>query len=200
MEKKRKETSAEGSEKREREQLGDVYMHTVVLTAGILAVLMACLKRAIMMLLLERWRAWVFLVLNLLLLAILFTSSFSSTSNDQTQECSSSNHNERVKNERKKKKRQWQCKKLSASGHEDDHERAAFIDEDMEAPTGSSREEDHMEDVRPWKEEDMEAEAPNKLSKEELNERAEAFIITFRQHLVLDAIKGSTGKHLFDRP
>lgn len=162
-------------------------MHTVLFTAGILAVLMACLRRAVMVLLLEQWRAWVFLVLNLVLLAILFTSSF-----NQTQECSS---NEKIGSESKKRRKQ--CRRSSASDW-DDQEPAACTEEEMEAP-GSIKEEDMETLVGPYKEEDMEA---PRLSKEELNERVEAFIVMFRQHLVLDAMRGSstTGKHLFERP
>ncbi|XP_031254763.1 uncharacterized protein LOC116112777 [Pistacia vera] len=60
-------------------------IYTVLFTAGT-ALLMACLKKAIMLILIEQWRLWVFLVLNLVLLAIFFTSVHSTSRDEQALE------------------------------------------------------------------------------------------------------------------
>ncbi|XP_062104775.1 uncharacterized protein LOC133816134 [Humulus lupulus] len=186
---------------KERDFEDDYYMHNIVLFTAGAAVLMACLKRAVVVFLLKEWRAWVFVVLNLVLLAILFTSSLSNSNDDK--ECSKNESNdnsgEKTKNERNKKIRRQRSKeqcwpeqvvvtKRQESGYEECRKSVSRCDQSQ---TTSSRNEEAF-----CKEDEIEA---PRLSKEELNERAEAFIMMFRQHLVLDARK--CGKHLFkERP
>uniref|UniRef100_A0A5B7BFP7 Uncharacterized protein n=1 Tax=Davidia involucrata TaxID=16924 RepID=A0A5B7BFP7_DAVIN len=144
-------------------------LHAVWFAAGT-AALMACMKRAAVV---EQWRVWVFLALNLLLLAILFTSSTCSSS---TSTSSSSNCQDQETDEKKKKKRRNQCKQLLSEDEDrlkllwrDEREREVVVEED-EAKTSPVL----------------------MMSKEELNERVEAFIAMFRQHLVSDAKKDLT--------
>lgn len=167
-------------------ELGDDCMHMVLFAAGT-ALLMACLKRALMVFLLERWRAWVFLFLNLVLLAILFTSYFSTSKLAQKSDCA-----EVLKIEKKRQK-QRQCRCWSEQAVVEscrDCQQKCWRSSSTSGGNESSAcaEEEDMEVNHPnaYKEEDMEA---PKLSKEELNERAEAFIVMFRQHLVSDAKK-----------
>ncbi|OMO52761.1 hypothetical protein COLO4_36996 [Corchorus olitorius] len=141
-------------------------------TAGIL-LLMVCLKITLLLFLVEQWRAWVFLVLNIVLLAIFFTSSSTST---QSQES---------KGEMKKR---GNCR--------------LPIDEVLEAKKRRNESSDIDEEKVEEKvvEKINEGHDPLKLSKEELNERVEAFIAMFRQQLASDARKGrETSKLYADR-
>ncbi|CAN6708709.1 unnamed protein product [Malus baccata var. baccata] len=148
-------------------------VNTVLFTAGA-AVAMACLKRVILMVfLMEQWRASVFLLLNLVLLAIVFTSISSGTSNiDRNRDCEN-DKGEGIKSNRDcqsapqaveevKECEDEMCKSSARGGGESEQER----DEDDT--------EEEEEEVR-------------KLSEEDLNEKVEAFIVMFRQHLVSDA-------------
>ncbi|KAJ0098745.1 hypothetical protein Patl1_22052 [Pistacia atlantica] len=130
---------------------------------------MACLKKAIMLILIEQWRLWVFLVLNLVLLAIFFTSVHSTSRDEQALE----SHG----NVKSKK----QC-----GGCENVEEMSDNKQECVEVLEAERLNENEQEGI--VVEDDCE-EGP-RLSKEELNERVEAFIATFRQHLILDARKG----------
>lgn len=151
-------------------------IYTVLFTAGT-ALLMACLKRAVMLMLIEQWRLWVFLVLNLVLLAIFFTSMHSISRDEQTLQGHGNvqskkgyggceiveDRSDNVKTERMRRHRQ-ECVEVLEAQILTENEQEGVVEEDCE-------------------------EGP-RLSKEELNERAEAFIATFRQHLILDARKG----------
>ncbi|EXB47710.1 hypothetical protein L484_010495 [Morus notabilis] len=90
---------------KEREFEDDCCIHLVLFTAGT-AVLMACLKKVLVVFLLEKWRAWVFVLLNLVLLAILFTSTLSKPKESQKE----SNNVEVMKIERSKKLRRKHSK------------------------------------------------------------------------------------------
>ncbi|OMO79105.1 hypothetical protein CCACVL1_13914 [Corchorus capsularis] len=137
-------------------------------TVGML-LLMVCLKIALLLFLVEQWRAWVFLVLNIVLLAIFFTSS-----STQSQES---------KGEMKKRGNcrlpidEVEAKKRKNESSDD-------IDEE--------KVEEKVEE-----EKNNEAHDPLKLSKEELNERVEAFIAMFRQQLASDARKGRENNKFF---
>ncbi|KAK9272307.1 hypothetical protein L1049_002678 [Liquidambar formosana] len=139
-------------------------IHTVLIAAGT-ALLVACLKRAIMVSLVEQWRAWVFVVLNVVLLAILFTSKRSISSEQQESNSSVEIHIE-------KKKERKECSPLVAVEKSSDCRK---LYENRSKMNKRERLKDGVELPR--------------LSKEELNERAEAFIAMFRQHLVSDAKK-----------
>lgn len=171
---------------------GDYRTHTVLFAAG-MALLMAWLKRAVMVCLVEQWRAWVFLALNLVLLAIVFTSARPSTataaaattlSDDEEAKGNSDNTTnssskaEAAEAERKRRKRRCKMSK------------AAEVLGSEHGGCGRKtyrRRSRRVEAERVEEGVDLETRG---LSKEELNERVEAFITMFRQHLVLDAIKG----------
>lgn len=151
--------------------------HTILFTAGTLALLMACVKCGMPTLLVEQWRAWVFLVLNLVLLAILFTSTRSEEASKETQQC---NNNVAMKDERNKKNKSH-CSTWSAPEVEEcTIECKEIVHSEKIISGGNNEPEEKVED---------DAEIP-RLSKEELNERVETFIAMFRQHLVSDAKKG----------
>lgn len=184
MEKSERTESEKGIKERDFED--HEYYHDIVLFTAGAAVLMACFKRTLVFFLLKEWRAWVFVVLNLVLLAILFTSTVS-TSNDK--ECSKNDNASAIKIERSKKIRRqrsqcWSEQVTKRQEPEDEYRKVSK----RSSTSGENEEAFCGED---------EIEAP-RLSKEELNERAEAFILMFRQHLVLDARK--CGKHLFESP
>ncbi|KAH9739851.1 hypothetical protein KPL71_019269 [Citrus sinensis] len=167
-------------EARERE-FEDESKYTVLFTAGT-AFLLVGLKRVIMMFLIEQWRLWVFIILNLVLMAIFFTSMHCKSS-DQTQNQESRGDN--VKVQKMIKKRNEESGYWSA----DDQVEECNTDNKLQRETSENKEVTGMEDYDDADADADEAEPPQ-LSKEELNERAEAFIATFRQHLVLDAIRG----------
>ena len=201
MDQKVKESTCERVLTKEREFEDDCYIHIVLFTAGI-ALLMACFKRALMVFLLEEWRLWVFLFLNLVLLSILFTSTLS-TPKEESKESKRDNG---VDQELKKNhvERSKKIKGQSSSKEEEqvtllereDNKSEDLCDKKISGAMLSSKSSGGV-DVKVSCKEDDQMEAP-RLSKEELNERAEAFIVMFRQHLVLDARK--CGKqYLFER-
>ncbi|GMH27031.1 hypothetical protein Nepgr_028874 [Nepenthes gracilis] len=120
--------------------------------AAVTALFMACL--------LGQWRAHVFLLLNVVLLAILVTSVY----------CTS----------RKIKREETERKPKKPGRLECDNYSNAYDIGDRSGELVRKRSD--------WVEQ-VEGEAVE-LSKEELNLRAEAFIAMFKQHLVSDAKKG----------
>ncbi|TYI63567.1 hypothetical protein E1A91_D09G027600v1 [Gossypium mustelinum] len=148
-------------------------VNTALFTAGI-AVLLVCLKRALLLFLVQQWRAWVFLVLNLVLLAIFFTSMTPNSSQISQQEM---NKNEE---EMKKKRGNFNEAEACTEDHQVSNSKQISKSEEVEDLV-------EKEVVVEEEEENIEA---LKLSKEELNERVEAFIAMFRQQLALDARKG----------
>ncbi|GLT35429.1 hypothetical protein SLA2020_098830 [Shorea laevis] len=157
-------------EKREEGEEGNV--STALFTAGTVLLVVGLKQVKMLFLLFEQWRWWVFLVLNLLLLAIFFTSMNSSSSKNPE----SKKIDEEMKVERRKKK-----KKQSQTCHED------FKLTEKRSQEKEQNDEEKAEDVEDCGE-------PGKLSKEELNERVEAFIASFRQHLFLDSRRGREPK------
>ncbi|KAM7506677.1 hypothetical protein LguiA_017130 [Lonicera macranthoides] len=143
------------------------YLHAVWFAAG-MAMLMACFERAVIVSIFEQWRVWVFLVLNLLLLAILFTSTCSSTTVESKAD------DERGSNDLAELKIEVVEPSVLEVVEED--EDCSGRREERECGSGVEDEE--------------------RKSKEELNERAEAFIAMFRQHLVSDA-KGTSRRTRF---
>lgn len=137
-------------------------IHTVVFTAGTV-LLMVCLKRFLV----EQWRAWVFLILNLILLAIVFMSLRSRSSANE-------GNVEEVKNDRTNKR-------ACACSQEIEERKDCYKEQCWTGYFQSERDEKEEEEVV------VEEEEMPRLSKEELNERVEAFIAMFRQHLVSDA-------------
>ncbi|XVF60432.1 hypothetical protein PTKIN_Ptkin08bG0045500 [Pterospermum kingtungense] len=156
---------------------GNENVNTALFTAGIVLFLV-CLKRALLLFLIEQWRAWVFLVLNLVLLAIFFTSM-----NPNSRQISHQETSEKKDEEMKKKRGNFD--KVEACKEDDE-----LLMINSKKRSKSSEAEEKLEKevmVVELEEEKME---PPKLSKEELNERVEAFIAMFRRHLALDGRKG----------
>ncbi|MBA0712401.1 hypothetical protein Golax_011505 [Gossypium laxum] len=151
-------------------------VNTALFTAGI-AVLLVCLKRALLLFLVQQWRAWVFLVLNLVLLAIFFTSMTPNSSQISQQEM---NKNEE---EMKKKRGNFNEAEACTEDHQVSNSKQISKSEEVEDLV----EKEVVVEEEEEEEENIEA---LKLSKEELNERVEAFIAMFRQQLALDARKG----------
>ncbi|KAM1058755.1 uncharacterized protein LOC126612223 [Malus sylvestris] len=156
-------------------------VNTVLFTAGA-AVAMACLKRVILMVfLMEQWRASVFLLLNLVLLAIVFTSISSGTSNiNRNRDCENDNGEGIKSNGGGKKRREYRCQSAPQAVEE-----VKECEDEMcksSARGGGESEQERDEDDTEEEEEEV-----RKLSEEDLNEKVEAFIVMFRQHLVSDA-------------
>ncbi|XP_022741891.1 uncharacterized protein LOC111293412 [Durio zibethinus] len=158
----------------------DQNVNTALFTAGIV-LLMVCLKRASLLFLAEQWRAWVFLVLNIVLLAIFFTSM-----NPNSSQIS---HQESKKNDEEMKQKRGNCNDVEACNKE------LMLNSKKRSKTEADEEKPENDQLL-VEEENIE---PPKLSKEELNERVEAFIAMFRQHLALDARKGRDHKFHAER-
>lgn len=156
-------------------------VNTALFTAGI-AFLLVCLKRALLLFLVQQWRAWVFLVLNLVLLAIFFTSMNPNSSQISQQEMN--------KNEEEMKKKRGNFNEVEActEDQQQQHQQQQQVVSNSKQISKSEEVEEMVEkEVMVEEEENIET---LKLSKEELNERVEAFIAMFRQQLALDARKG----------
>ena len=142
-------------------------IHTIVFTAGTF-LLMVCLKRFLV----EQWRAWVFLVLNVILLAILFMSMKPKWGQSSESESSV----EEVKSDKKEKKNPFGGSQENGEGKECCKKQC----------WNSTNIHDQNEVDEDEDEEEEEEEQVPMLSKEELNQRVEAFIAMFRQHLISD--------------
>ncbi|KAL6994272.1 hypothetical protein U1Q18_012379 [Sarracenia purpurea var. burkii] len=149
----------------------DDNLHAVWFAAGTL-VAAACLQRASVASLVEQWRVWVFLALNLLLLAILFTSTC--INNDNNNPSASSDDVEASQGERR----------MVAVG-----ERCGGGSFLRLPNSGDQMVEDGGESGRRGG--GIRQNINRQLSGEELNRRVEAFIAMFRRQLVLDAANGS---------
>ncbi|KAI4351543.1 hypothetical protein L6164_005900 [Bauhinia variegata] len=139
-------------------------VQTIVFTAGTVLVMLG-LKRFLV----EQWRAWVFLILNLILLAILFMSMRPS--------CWVMSQEGKI----------WKIKKKSASGCAQEAEAEAEAETEKEKECCKEQYSKIDEENEKEEEIEEEEEEEGEVSKEELNERVEAFITMFRQHLVSDA-------------
>ncbi|CAH9125255.1 unnamed protein product [Cuscuta epithymum] len=126
------------------------------------AALMACLERAVVVSFVEQFRVLVFLALNLLLLAILFTSRHPNCSSPPDFNQENDNVGGGCTEEPKEKG------KAAEAPREQDFAVAA---EEEEVGGGGGDDGDDDDEV----------------DATELNERAEAFIAKFRQHLASDA-------------
>ncbi|KAI3462970.1 hypothetical protein Pfo_019633 [Paulownia fortunei] len=139
------------------------------------AAFIACIERAVVVSLFAHWRVWAFLALNLLLLAILFTSKSHIPSKEIDQE------NDDDDSEFNRKKRRQESRPLVSINDGS---------ESVKLPKPGDR---LVEYEAKNGEDDGKQEAHDQLSKEELNQRVEAFIAMFRQHLVSDAKGKSFG-------
>ncbi|KAL2252439.1 UNVERIFIED_CONTAM: Paired amphipathic helix protein Sin3-like 1 [Sesamum indicum] len=147
---------------REYDQLQAVWF-----AAG-MAAFIACIERAAVESLFTHWRVWAFLALNLLLLAILFTSKSQIPANEIDEETDAD-----LEINSKKRIRLQSRPVISVN---DGSENVKLLNSGECPEYERSNVEDHGKE-----------EAQEQLSKEELNQRVEAFITMFRQHLVSDA-------------
>ncbi|XP_021770767.1 uncharacterized protein LOC110734957 [Chenopodium quinoa] len=142
------------------------HLHTAIFTM-VIALLMLCFRRAVVVSLVEQWRARIFLLLNLVLLAVLFTSLHFCTGSSAKDHHGNSNVDE----------------KIVANKHKSD----VVVTKSSVSTTcnGQSYEltgkKTTSNVVNSKVEKDME------LSEEELNRRVEAFIATFKQQLISDS-------------
>ena len=170
-------------------------MCTSLLTAFVV-LSMACLKHFYSVsYLIEKWRSLVFLLLNVVLLAVYFTSTrpISCETRDLK-----TRRGSRMRMVRRKTRKTRMVEEPACSGQD------FLVVEPMEVIKNCVVEETkrvcpefeetvkgcllHKKEVESnGEEDDFE---PGRLSNEELNERVEAFITTFRKHLVLDARRG----------
>ncbi|XP_057786124.1 uncharacterized protein LOC131003610 [Salvia miltiorrhiza] len=138
---------------------GEDRLRAVSFAAGT-AAFMACIERAFMVSVFMHWRVWAFLALNLLLLAILFTSKPPNPSN-QIHQCP-------IGELKRTKKIRHRTQLVPTNGGAEPEKCAAV------APPPAAEGERKLADY-------------DELSEEELKQRVEDFIAMFRQHLVCDA-------------
>ncbi|GAA0174108.1 hypothetical protein Leryth_005650 [Lithospermum erythrorhizon] len=165
------------------------YQLQAVCFAASTGVVIACLEGTIVKSFMEQLRVWMFLALNLLLLAILFTSTNPTLLHAKSEQKQTNASEEKLKVEESNEeedcklemvciedeKNQENCKKVRVvefelMGHEENAEK--IIECDLKCEESGEVE---------MKEEEFQ------LSKEELNEKVEAFIAMFKQHLRSDA-------------
>ncbi|KAI3452362.1 hypothetical protein Pfo_009027 [Paulownia fortunei] len=152
---------------------GEDQLKAVSFAAGT-AACMACIERAVMVSVFVHWRVWAFLALNLLLLAILFTSKSRLPSNEIDGEDGAND------SELKRKKRRQECSQLVSTNGGGEMPKLPECGDGVEHEMKKAGDYGKKEDY-------------DQLSKEELNQRVEAFIAMFRQHLVSDAKGKSYG-------
>ncbi|XP_058773188.1 uncharacterized protein LOC131647297 [Vicia villosa] len=185
MEMKKSECERETKE----EEFKEDSIQTIMFTLGTFLV-MICLKGFLV----EKWRSYVFIILNVILLAILYMSM-------NPNYCSSRNLDnesnvEDVKNDDKEKKRVCE---ISQEIEEDKecHKKQCWnststIHHVHHVDVENKIDENEIDEIDEDEEEDEHVEV---LSKEELNERVEAFIAMFRRHLISDDKQGENFRH-----
>ncbi|KAI8541592.1 hypothetical protein RHMOL_Rhmol08G0073500 [Rhododendron molle] len=151
----------------EKKKEDDHHLHAVWFAAGSTLVVAACLQRAAVVSLVEQWRVWVFLALNLLLLAILFTSTSAKVS--AIHEENSSQVQDNTNYEMGKGRKPCRRRLLEADDYGSDSGRFSMVPKRGGGNSSAAAKS-----------------TADQLSKEELNERVEAFIAMFRQQLVSD--------------
>ncbi|XP_058753835.1 uncharacterized protein LOC131627017 [Vicia villosa] len=168
---------------RETKEFNEDSIQSIMFTLGTF-LLMVCLKSFLV----EKWRSYVFLFLNVILLAILYMSmnpNYCSTRNLENE-----SNVEVVKNDDKEKKRACEFSQI-----EEDKE--CYKKQSWNSTSSSTSSIHHVDveneiDENDDEEEDEHVEV---LSKEELNERVEAFIAMFRRHLISDDKQGENFRH-----
>ncbi|ESQ32652.1 hypothetical protein EUTSA_v10004896mg [Eutrema salsugineum] len=183
----------------EKKEVEEENMCTALLTA--FAVLsMACLKHfSSVSYLIEQWRSLVFLLLNVVVLAVYFTSTRPTSGETRNFKTRRGSRMRMVRGKKSKKTTKTRMVDEPACS-----EQIFLAVEPKEVIKNCVVEETKrvcpefdvtVKDCLLYKKsvdfngEEDEFE-PGRLSNEELNERVEAFITTFRQHLVLDARRG----------
>ncbi|KAJ8750316.1 hypothetical protein K2173_014231 [Erythroxylum novogranatense] len=152
-------------------------MHSIALAAGA-ALAMACFKGITATFVMEKWRSTVFLVLNIIVLAICFSTIHDTPTKDEE---GSSRVELKMEKMEKRAPSEKSSKVELASKEFQESCKRAIGEPEQEQDTLRINSSEHI-----------------KLSKEELNERVEAFITMFRQHLASDARIGR--KQFLPRP
>ncbi|CAL5185811.1 unnamed protein product [Lathyrus oleraceus] len=184
MDMKKSECEREAKE----EEFNEDSIQSIMFTLGTF-LLMVCLKSFLV----EKWRSYVFLFLNVILLAILYMSMkpnyWSSRNLENVSDV------EDVKNDEKEKK--MACELSQEREIEEDKE--CYKTQCWSRSSNSSTSSHHHVDVENEIDEDDDEEDEDEhvevLSKEELNERVEAFIAMFRKHLISDDKQGENFRH-----
>ncbi|CAL0321769.1 unnamed protein product [Lupinus luteus] len=148
-------------------------IHISIVFTACTFLLMLCLKHFLV----EQWRAWVFLVLNVILLAILFISM---RQDFKGQSLESERNVEEVKGDKKLENNEC-CQEIEEG-------KECYKEQCWTSTSSTTIVHVHNEiyEEEEDEEEEEEEEHVPLLSKEELNERVEAFITMFRQHLISD--------------
>ncbi|KAI3726065.1 hypothetical protein L1987_65862 [Smallanthus sonchifolius] len=144
-------------------------LQAVWFAAG-MAVVIACVERAVVVSVFKQWHMWVFLTLNLLLIAILFTSTHPKSNTSHETE-----------------KKQSPSPATAVASHRED-----VVDDGVNVLNLDSeeKEESYFADEEEEEDDDGDGERSSSLlSNEELNERVEAFISRFRQQYLVSDVK-----------
>ncbi|XP_030553558.1 uncharacterized protein LOC115757466 [Rhodamnia argentea] len=162
--------------------LEDDHVPTLLFTAGT-ALAALCLKRAVLASLRKQcWQVWwVFVLLNAILLVVLLTSMRSSSTpgHRKSQDTESTDDGERTPKKQRKRKLRRCSGPPPAAVESARGEREESVCQEKDGWSGAGE--------RDAVQEDDQGAVYEELSDEELNERVETFIATFRQHLVSDA-------------
>ncbi|KAK9067254.1 hypothetical protein SSX86_014580 [Deinandra increscens subsp. villosa] len=146
-------------------------LQAVWFAAGV-AVVLACVERAVVVSIFKHWHMWVFLALNLLLIAILFTSTHPPRTGSNPVQKSD------TPQETDKKQPPAPVNRREDTVVEDGV--------NVVNPSSKEREEIYFEENEDNEEEEK---SSGLLSNEELNEKVEAFISRFRQQYLVSDVK-----------
>ncbi|XP_058773187.1 uncharacterized protein LOC131647296 [Vicia villosa] len=166
------------------EEFNEDSIQSIMFTLGTF-LLMVCLKSFLV----EKWRSYVFIILNVILLAILYMSMNPNYCSSRNLENESTV--EDVKNDDKEKKR------VCEISQEIEEDKECYKKQSWNSTISSTSNIHHVnvENEIDENDDEKEDEHVEVLSKEELNERVEAFIAMFRRHLILDDKQGENFRH-----
>ncbi|KAJ0894337.1 hypothetical protein HanPSC8_Chr09g0387951 [Helianthus annuus] len=150
------------------------HLQAVWFAAG-MAIVIACVERAVVVSIFKQLHMWVFLALNLLLIAILFTSTHPPRTHSNPSPKSQESHKKQPP---------------PVTNHDDDvvDDRANVVNE-LNQSNNQSNEEKEESYFADEDNDDDDENLSGLLSNEELNERVEAFISRFRQQYLVSDVK-----------
>ncbi|CAK8533596.1 unnamed protein product [Lathyrus sativus] len=169
---------SECERKTKEQEFNEDSIQSIIFTLGTF-LLMLCLKGFLV----EKWRSYMFIILNVILLAILYMSMKPNYWSSRNLENES--NVEEVKNDDKEKKGACEF------SQEIEEEKECYKKQCWNS-TSSFHHVDVENEIDDEEEEDEHVEV---LSKEELNERVEAFIAMFRKHLISDDKQSDNFRH-----
>lgn len=179
-------------------------LQVVWLAAGVLAFMAASLERtAVLYSVVKQWRAWVFIALNVVLLAILFTSKHAAFCTNRSESSAADNcHGENDRDSKAEKKRlrkQLECGMVAVADVDHDGVNHHHNLKKMKSGGVSEESEKIIEcDDGGGGGKSILPKPP--LSNEELNERVETFIATFRRQYLVSNVKGASRSGLYNSP